>query len=62
MAADGELLASRCMQERGQVQCVRLLESKRGVGWVVGGMEVMGGAEGEGAAVLFRLVGLFCFC
>lgn len=37
--ADGELLARRCscMQERGQVQCVRLLETwvKGGAGWMI---------------------------
>lgn len=59
--ADGELLARRrrCMQEQGQVQCVRLLESRvkgEGMGWLVfGGLEVMGcGWEGGQREVLLR--------
>lgn len=55
------------MQERGQVQCVRLLESRVkgvGVGWGgvgvgFGGLEVMRVRE-RGVAVLF--VRSFCCC
>lgn len=57
--ADGELLARRCrcMQERGQVQCVRLLEKPGEEGGRMAGfgfwcgLEVTGG-RGRGDALL----------
>lgn len=58
--ADGELLVRRrrCMQERGQVQCVRLLESRaEGEGRGTEGRLLSGGLEvvrcrGRGGAAL----------
>lgn len=60
-AVDGELLAWRCryMQKRGQVQCVRLLESRAkrgGVGGHFSGLEGMWG-RGRGASVLLAPCG-----